>query len=64
MPGLERPARVDLEVDGEPVDPIGVPIPLQDLSIEASFLGLELSSVRWADVLAHGYFGNGYVWER
>jgi hypothetical protein len=35
-----------------------------DLSLEGSFRDLDLAGVRWADVLARGYFGEGEAWER
>jgi hypothetical protein len=34
-----------------------------DLSIDASFRDLELATVRWAEVLRHGYHGTGEPWE-
>jgi S-adenosylmethionine synthetase len=66
LPGLRAPAFLDALVDGRPWERrrIERAIAVPDLSLEGSFRDLELASVRWADVLARGYFGGDETWER
>jgi hypothetical protein len=35
-----------------------------DLSLVGTFRDLDLASVRWNDVLARGYFGEAWAWEK
>lgn len=66
LPGLREPAFLDARVDGRWWDRrrIERAIAVPDLSLEGTFRDLDLASVRWAEALARGYFGNGQAWER
>jgi S-adenosylmethionine synthetase len=66
LPGLREPAFLDARVDGRWWDRRRVEraIAVPDLSLAGSFRDLDLASVRWSEVLAGGYFGGGWVWER
>jgi hypothetical protein len=66
LPGLREPAFLDALVDGRTWERrrIEREVALPDLSLGGTFRDLDLASVRWADVLARGYFGGGEAWER
>ncbi|MBD3869426.1 MAG: methionine adenosyltransferase domain-containing protein, partial [Acidobacteria bacterium] len=67
LPGQETADFVHAEVDGEFWDEgrIGKAVTIPDLSLEGSFIELELASVKWTELLRNGYFGDEKLsWER
>ena len=66
LPGLSEPAWLEAQVDGVwwDADRVASAIHVPDLSLNGTVRDLELTSVRWADVAARGYFGRGWAWER
>ena len=66
VPGLEAPAFVEADVDGEQWDEpcIRKAVAIPDLAIAQAFRDLELGEVRWETVIRQGYFGSGRAWER
>lgn len=65
FPGRETPDVVAARVDGAWWDAarVAAAVPVPDLSIEGIVTRLELPAVRWGDVAAAGYFGNGWTWD-
>ena len=66
LTGRPAPDVVTAVVDGERWDTgrLAAEGVLPDLSIEATVQRLELQSLPWEEVVAKGWFGNGWAWER
>jgi S-adenosylmethionine synthetase len=65
VPGRREPESCIAYVDGLWWDDrrIAAAIDVPDLSIEGIVRRFELATVRWVDVLRHGYFGSGHAWD-
>ena len=65
LPGRETPDVVAARADGTWWDAgrLAAAIAVPDLSLGGIVARLELAAVRWGDVAAAGYFGNGELWE-
>jgi S-adenosylmethionine synthetase len=66
LPGLCEPAFLEARVDGRAWERCFLErtIAVPDLTLEGTFRDLDLASVRWNDVLARGYFGEAWAWEK